>query len=95
VIQQQPSEQLIRIDEPQDVYSATTLIANIREALLKTGNLRVDLQRARHIHAAVLQVLIAAQRSCTTSERSLAICGAAPEIETLLMMACLNISNPD
>ena len=94
VIQQQSSEQRIPVDEPQEVACASTLAGKIREALLQPGNLRIDLQGAGRIHTAVLQVLIAAQRSCTLSERSLAISGAAPEMHQLLQMAGLSVVNP-
>lgn len=91
--QQHPSEQLIPVDEPQEVYSASALAGQIREALLKPGNLRIDLLGAGRIHAAVLQVLVATQRSCSASKRSLAISNAAPEMQTLLQIAGLNMVN--
>ena len=93
MIQQQSFEQLIPVDEPQEVDSASTLAGKLREALLQPGNLRVDLQGAGRIHTAVLQILIAAQRSCASSERSLTISGAAPEMHYLLQMAGLSVVN--
>jgi ABC-type transporter Mla MlaB component len=92
VIRQEPSEQLISVDEPQEVSSASTLAGKIREALLQPGNLCIDFQGAGRIHTAVLQVLVAAQRACSASERSLAISGAAPELQPLLQIAGLSAS---
>jgi ABC-type transporter Mla MlaB component len=92
VNQPQSFEQLIPVDEPQEVSSASDLAGSIRQALLQPGNLRVDLQGARRIHTAVLQVLVAAQRACSASERTFAISGAAPEMHQLLQMAGLSLS---
>ena len=89
VNQNQPSEQQITVDEPQEVYSASTLAVKIREALLGQGEIRIDLQGAGRIHSAVLQVLIAAQKSCSAAGRSLVLCEAAPELQRLLQMADL------
>jgi anti-anti-sigma regulatory factor len=94
VIQQQSLEQLIPLAETQEVDTAAQLAGMVREALLKPGNLRVDLQGAGRIHTAVLQILIAAQRSCFSSDRTFVISGAAPEMKLLLQMAGLNMSNP-
>ena len=91
--QQQPSEQLIAVDEPQEVYSAVTLAGSIRAALLQPGNLGIDLQGARRVHAAVLQVLIAAQRACNASNRSLVISNASLELQPLLLIVGLSVSD--
>jgi anti-anti-sigma regulatory factor len=91
MIQQPSSEQQILVDEPQEVSCASMLAVKIREALLQPGNLHIDLQGATRIHTAVLQVLIAAHRSCNQSERSVAISGAAPEMHQLLHIAGLSV----
>ena len=87
------SEQQLTVDEPQEVYSAATLAGLIREALLQSGNLRVDLQGAERMHTAVLQVLIAAQRTCKASDRTLVISSIALELQPLLQIAGLTVSN--
>jgi anti-anti-sigma regulatory factor len=91
--QQHPSEQLITVDEPLEVYSAATLASKLQAALRQPGHLRVDLHGAERLHTAVLQVLVAAQRSCAASQATLAVSGAAPELQALLELA--GLGQPD
>ncbi len=83
----------IQVEEPQEVSSAFSLQARLRDALLQPGDLNIHILGTGRIHTAVLQVLIAAQRSCNTAERSLTISGIVPDMVTLLQMAGLNISD--
>jgi ABC-type transporter Mla MlaB component len=88
----QLSEQLIIVDEPQEVYSASSLVTEIREALLEQGDIRIDLKGAVRIHSAVLQVLIASQKSCRGARRSFLLSGISAELQPLLQMANLPVS---
>ena len=81
------------MDEPLEVLSASNLAVDIKKALLHPGNLCVDLQEASRIHTAVLQVLVATQRSCRESKRFLAISGGTQELQVLLQLAGLKTSN--
>jgi anti-anti-sigma regulatory factor len=84
-------EQMISIGPNQlGIHAAPELLNQLCQALRQPGSIQVDLQGARRVHTAVLQVLVAAAIACSECSRAFAVCGLSPQLSSFLDVAGLS-----
>jgi anti-anti-sigma factor len=82
--------------EALDIYSVNDLLASLKAALSRPGDLRIDLREATSMHAAALQLLVSAARTARAEGRHFECVGVSSEIgETLRLtgLTCLVLAD--
>ena len=73
-----------------DICSAMELAEMLKDAVQQGQGVVVDLEGSRTIHAAALQLLVAASRLCATSARSFRLTGVSSEVANVLRLTGLD-----
>jgi len=81
---------VIEASDKLDIYSAAELLAAVRRGVERGGDVVIDLGGSPSIHAAALQILIAASLAQKVGRRALRLSRVSPEVARLLRLTGLD-----
>ncbi len=67
-----------------NIYSSTTMKAELGKFLAESGNLELDLSEVSEIDSAGIQLLVLAKRECKAQHRSLTLRHSCPSVTNAL-----------